>query len=163
MKRKRYTWKKGTFSDTFKIYANDRQTGKLKNTTFSRTATGEINGKSYTYKTKGLFRQHTEIVDNADGSVIGKISYNDWMTKAFLVIDKKEYTWKYDNAWNTKWSINAADQMLIKYKGSSGGGEIEQDIDDDFLLLTGLFVTNYYWQATLFILIIVFSILILSN
>jgi hypothetical protein len=163
MMRKRYTWKKGTFSDTFKIYANNRQSGKLKNKTFSQTATGEINGKNYTYKTKGFFRQHTEIIDDTNGSVIGEISYNDWMTKAFISLDKKEYTWKYDNHWNTKWSIKSFDRVLIKYRGSSTGGEIDPDVDDDLLLLTGLFVTNYYWQATLFILIAVFSIIILSN
>lgn len=148
-------WKKGLFSDTFRIYSNDQQIGKLKNKTFSQSSVGEINGKEYTFKTKGVFKQHTEILDNSDNSVIGEITYNNWMTKAFLSIQNKKINWKYDNIWNTKWSIYDSDGIQIKYAGSSTSGQIDSNVDNDLLLLTGLYVTNYYWQMTIVILIVV--------
>lgn len=148
-------WKKGLFSDTYRIYSNNLQVGKLKNKTFSQSSIGEINGKEYTFKTKGFFKQHTEILDNSDNSVIGEINYNNWMTKAFLSIQNKKFSWKYDNIWNTKWSLNDSDGTEIKYSGSSTSGQIDSNTDNDLLLLTGLYVTNYYWQMTIVIIIAV--------
>ena len=149
------SWKKGVFSDKYKIFSNEQQIGNMKNKTFSQSATGEINGKSYTFKTKGFFKQHTEIWDHTSNEVIGEITYNNWMTKAFLSIGKKSYTWKYENIWNTKWSIYESDQILVNFKGSSSGGQINSKIEDDLILLTGLYVTNYYWQTTLVVLVAV--------
>lgn len=146
-----FNWKKELFSDTYKVYSNNKQIGELKNRTFSQTSVGEINGKRYTFKTKGFFKQHTQIFDNSDNSLIGDIAYGNWMTKAFLSIKERKLLWKYNNAWNTKWSICESDRTLINYNGSSKG-HIESDINDDLLLLTGLYVTNYYWQMTLFII-----------
>ena len=156
-------WKKGVFSETYRIYSNDQEIGKMKNKTFSQSAIGEINGKSYTFKTKGLFKQHTEIYDNIDNSIIGGIGYNNWMTKAFLSIRDKKSTWKYDNIWNTKWSIYNLDGVEIKYSGSSTGGQIDSNTEDDLLLLTGLYVTNYYWQITIIILVAVLGSILAST
>jgi hypothetical protein len=148
-------WKKGFFSDTYRIYANKQQIGKLKNKTFSQTSVGEIKGKKYTFKTKGFFKQQTEIIDNSDNSVIGKITYNNWMSKASLSIRNKQFSWKYENFWNTKWSLNDSDGVQINYKGSSKSGQINSKTDNDLLLLTGLYVTNYYWQMTIVIIMVV--------
>jgi len=154
-----FNWKKGIFSDTYRVYSSNQQIGELKNKTFSQSSIGEINGKSYTFKTKGFFKQHTEIVDNSDNSVIGEIAYNNWMTKAFLSINERKHTWKYENVWNTKWSIFESDKAVINYKGSSSSGQILSDIDNDLLLLTGLYVTNYYWQMTVIIVAVMIPII----
>jgi len=152
-------WDKGTFSDTYNIYSQDQVIGKLKNNSFSQITKGELNGKKYTFITKGFFNQQTEIRDAIDNKLIGNITYNGWMTKATLSILDKKINWKYDNLWNTKWSISDSDGVEIKYSGSSSKGQINSNTDDELLLLSGLFVTNYYWQITI-ILIIVSSITI---
>ena len=149
-------WKKGLFSSTYSIYSNDQLIGKLKDKTFSQSADGELNGKKYTFKTKGFFKQRTKILDNIDNKVIGEITYNNWMTKATLLINNKRTNWKYDNLWNTKWSICDSEGIEIKYAGSSTRGQIDSNTDDDLLLLSGLFVINYYWQMTIVVLIAVF-------
>ena len=154
--QKSLSWKKGLLSDSYRIYSNDQQIGKLKNKTFSQSSDGEINGKEYTFKTKGFIKQHTEIIDNSDNSVIGEITYNNWMTKALLSIQNKKINWKYDNIWNTKWSIYDSNGIQIKYAGSSTNGHIDSNTEDDLLLLTGLYVTNYYWQMTIVIVIAAF-------
>ena len=115
-----------------------------------------LNGKKYTFKTKGFFKQHTEIIDSSVNKVIGEITYNNLMTKATIVVDNKKINWKYDNLWNTKWSIYNSEGVNIKYSGSSTSGQINSNIDDALLLLSGLFVTNYYWQTTVAVLVVVF-------
>lgn len=149
-------WEKGLFSKTYSIYTNNQLVGKLTDKIFSQSASGEMNGKEYTFRTKGLFKQHTEILDNKENRVIGEITYNSWMTKATLSVLGKMINWKYDNIWNTKWSIFDSEEININYTGSSMKGNIDSSTDDALLLLCGLFVTNYYWQWTAVILVAVF-------
>ena len=152
----KFSWKKGLFSSLYKIYSNGQQIGILKDKMFSQTSNGEINGEKYTFKTKGIFKQHTEIIDNQEEKVIGQISYNNWMTKATISIFDKTFIWKYENIWNTKWSVIDSEGNSINYTGDSTSGKIESTLEDDLLLLTGLFVTNYFWQITIVIIFIIF-------
>ncbi len=105
---------------------------------------------------KVFFNQQTEIHDAINNKVIGNITYNGWMTKATLSILDKKINWKYDNLWNTKWSIFDSNGIDIKYSGSSLKGQIKSNTDDDLLLLSGLFVINYYWQITIIIIFVTF-------
>lgn len=148
-------WEKNFFSNLYSIYSNGQQVGILKDKTFSQTANGELNGKKYTFNTKGFFKLHTEIIDNKENKVIGEIIYNNWMTKATISIDNKTVNWKYDNRWNTQWSIFDSEGTKIKYSGSSTSGQIDSNIDDGLFLLSGLFVVNYYWQMTMVVFIAV--------
>ena len=47
------------------------------------------------------------------------------MMKATLSVLGKRISWKYDNMWNSKWSIFDNDGINIKYTGSSKSGKIE--------------------------------------
>jgi hypothetical protein len=149
-------WEKGLFSRAYSIYSNNQLIGQLKDKTFSQSSDGELNGKKYNFKTKGFLKQKTEIRDATNNKVIGEIIYNSWMTKADLIILNKKVNWKYDNLWNTRWRIFDSTGTEIKYSGSSTRGRIDSNTDDSVLLLSGLFVTNYYWQTTVAILIAVF-------
>jgi len=148
------TWEKGIFSNTFNIYKDGHLIGKIKNNCFSQSADGELNEVKYIFKTKGLLKQHTQILDYQTNSLIGEISYNNWMTKATLSIQNEEIYWKYENVWNTKWTIFNSDGIQINYSGSSTRGKIESNTENDLLILIGLFVTNYYWQMAAAIIII---------
>ena len=149
-------WEKEIFSSTYSIYSGNRLIGKLKDKTFSQSADGELNGKEYIFMTKGLFKQHTEILDKAENKVIGEITYNTWMTKASLSFNNKKADWKYDNLWSSKWSIFDSEGIEIKYSGLSRKGQIESNSNDPLLLLSGLFVTNYYRHMTVIVLVAVF-------
>jgi hypothetical protein len=149
-------WKKGFFSQTYNIYSSNLVIGMLKNKTWSSSAEGEINGRKYLFKTQGFFKQSTQIIDIENGAVVGNITYNSWMTKAMIENLGIIAFWKYDNFWNTKWSIVGQDGTEIYYEGSSTKGQIIFEKQNDLLALTGLFVTNYYWQMTIVILIAVF-------
>jgi hypothetical protein len=149
-------WKKNIFSSTYKIYSDEKLVGKLKDKSFSQSADGALTGEHFGFKTRGFFKQNTTIVDKKDNTVIGKISYNNWMTKATIKTKNKKSVWKYDNLWNTKWSIYDSDGIMIKYTGTATSGLIHSNTEDALFLLSGLYVTNYYRQATVAIIIAVF-------
>jgi len=146
------TWKKGFFSNLYKIYSNGKQIGNLKDKSFSQSRIGVLDNKEYLFQAKGFFKQKTKIIDTTENKTVGEINYNNWISKATITINDKTINWKYDNLWNTKWSIFSSEEFNIKYSGSSTGGQIETNIDDAVLLLSGLFVRNYYWQMTIAIL-----------
>jgi len=146
-------WKKGILKNTYQIYSEDIQVGKLREKSWTQSADGELNGKKYTFKTKGFFKQVTQIIDSESGSIIGKITYNSWMTKARIDYSDKVANWKYNNAWNTKWILFDSEGIQINYRGSSTKGKMELENHTDMLALAGLYITNYYWQVSFAVII----------
>ena len=158
----KFFWKKGWFKQTSEIYAQNTCIGTLTEKTWSNSATGEINGKKYHFQTQGFLKQNTLIIDGENNSVIGHINYNSWMTRAKVEYAGGTADWKYNNNWNTKWRLTGTNGTQIDFYGHANKGKIECNNQDDLLILTGLYITNYYWQITLAILIAVFIPLWLS-
>ncbi|MDD2380225.1 MAG: hypothetical protein WCY58_02075 [Mariniphaga sp.] len=148
-------WKKGLFSNTFLIYSGEGLVGSLNEKTFSKTARGELNGQKYTFRMKGVFNQTTELL-NQDNRVIGQITYGRWRSNATLSIPGQTVFWKYDNMWNTRWKIFNHEGMEIRYSGSSSSGTIASNTDDPLLLMSGLFVINYYRQVSIAVFVAIF-------
>ncbi len=149
-------WKRGVFSTTCHIFSGEESIGYLKSSSFKQISEGGIREKKYQFRTKGLFKQETTIIDAEKGVEIGKISYNSMMSKATIRFADRSVSWKYDNGWQTKWSFYNDKGILMKFAGGSSKGSIEYDDQDDLLVLTGLFVTNYYQQAMIAIMVAVF-------
>ena len=152
---KTITWKKGLFSGTYKIFSGNTQIGTLSKRSFSQTSEAEMNGKNYTFRTKGFFKQSTEVYDEFD-KLIGEIKYNSWKTKAQINLNTKYYYWKYNTDWNTKWTIQGDDKTQINACTNSFGGSIKTNTDNELAILTGLYVNNYYTQMTVGVLVAVF-------
>jgi hypothetical protein len=146
------SWKKKNFSNHYRIFENAQQVGELIDKPFSKTTTAKLNGRQYTFKTTGFFKIKTEIIDSSN-KVVGQIDYGSWMKKATISTKESVSTLKFDNSWNTKWSIKNENRTNILYSGSSTKGEIESNVDDSILLLSGLFITNYFWQAMVALMI----------
>ena len=149
-------WKRGALSSTYQILSKGQSIGQLQDNSFKRYSDGEIRKKKYRFHTEGLFKQHTKIIDQESSQVIGSIQYNSWMSKAEIKIHERSYHWKYDNAWQTKWSISDEKGVLLNFAGGMRKGSIEGKDPDDLHVLTGLFVTNYYTQVGITVLVAVF-------
>jgi hypothetical protein len=152
-------WEKGLFKKTYEIYSNNSPIGKLIENIWSNSAEGEINNKKYQFKTQGLFKQKTQIIDTESNSVIGTIVYNTFMTKATIEYLGRVAYWRYNNFWYTKFSVTDKEGNLISFHGSPTNGKIEFDQPNDLLVLTGLYMTNYYWQMSVVTLSIILIIL----
>jgi hypothetical protein len=141
---KKINWKKGLFSSKYRLFDNNIEVGEFSQSAFSSTSLGKINEVKLRFKKKGLFSSETEITDLNSNQLIGNIKFNSWRNKAEIKISNKKYLWKYDNFWNSKWSISENGQQLINYKSSTTSGNIESSIENDLLMLSGLYVYNYY-------------------
>jgi len=140
-------WKKGFFSSTFQLFENGILIGSLGFAVWSNKATGILNDKEFEFKTKGFFKPETTITDIKTGTIIGKINYNSWKTKATITLtDGKVCNWQYSNLWHTKWALNQ-NLYFINYRSSSIKGEIVSHLPDEVLILSGLFISNYFSRA----------------
>jgi len=162
MQRRLY-WNKPFFSNTYSIYAKDKRVGYLKEKPFSKSVYGQLNGKQYIFRNTGFFSQKTKIIDGSSNKVIGEISYNSWMTKANILAGNKEVKWKYDNIWHTKWRMILQEDTIITYASSSTRGTIETNTDDELLLLSGLYIKNYYTQWIAVLIAIMVPLLITNS
>lgn len=151
-----YFWTKGLFKSDYHVFSGQKEIGKLFNKTFSQTGFGELNGKRYCFQTKGFLHPVTEIIEESSNTKIGSIIYNSWMNKAQIIYSDKKANWWYENILNTQWRISDQEGNQIKYQGSETKGRIDFSLNDDLLLLTGLYITNYYRQMTIAVIIAVF-------
>lgn len=140
------SWKKGFFSSTYQFYSNGVQVGSLKIGIWSNDAIGVLDDKEFEFKTKGFFNQETIIVDSKKSLIVGRITYNSWRSKAVIKLtDGTEFSWQYTNFWHSKWTLNKS-LYYINYHGSNYKGEIVSYLEDQVLILTGLFISNHFWQ-----------------
>jgi len=152
-----FNWKKGAFSTTYQIFSGEEIIGELANYAFRKTAEGIIRDKRYLFRTKGLFKQETQIIDGKNDQVIANITYNSMMSRATIQFKDRTINWKYDTGWQTRWSLYNDQGTLMKFASRSmNKGKIEFEEEDDLLVLTGMFVTNYYQQAMIAIMVAVF-------
>jgi hypothetical protein len=152
---KNLNWTKGFFSDTYNLFSENLQIGSLKEKPFSQTSIAAINNKEYIFKTKGFFKQQTSITDSLNNLLIGDITYNSFSNKAVINVNGKTLEWKYDNFWNTKWSLSDSAGTKVSFRGSTSKGQVESNTEDDLMILAGLFISNYYWQMTAVILLVI--------
>jgi hypothetical protein len=149
-------WKKGLFKNIYEIYSDSIPVGHLNEKSWTQSSNGELYGEKFHFKTTGFINKETKVFNNENSIPIGKITYNSWMTKGKIEYSDKVYYWKFDNIWSTSWRLYNAEGLQVKYKCSSTKGRIEYDLQNNFLVLTGLYIYNYYWQTTFVILIVVF-------
>lgn len=151
-----FTWTKGLFSNSYHIYAESKLLGHLEENAFLRSIKGEICDKEIVFNSKGILNRHTEIVDFSNNFVIGEISYSNWKSKASIKLFDRTILWQYDNIWGSKWRILENNETIISCTGTAFKGKIKS-LDNEILpVLLGLFVTNYFWQISVAVMVSVF-------
>ena len=158
--RAHYRWKSNIFSNKVVLYKDDKEVASINDKFFSSTSSAKKNGASYSFKTKGFFKQTTQITDNATNKVIGEIKYNAWNNKAEISLLENRLKWKYINMFNTKWHIEENGNEIINYNSNVSGGTIESKTDNALMILAGLHVRKYYKQEALTVLIILLPIIL---
>jgi hypothetical protein len=149
-------WKKGLFKSIYEIYSDDVLVGYLNEKTWTESSHGELYGERFLFRTSGFLNQETLVYNNENNTPIGRITYNLWMTKARIEYSGKTYYWKFDSSLSTSWKLYNDEGLKIQYSRNSSKGKIEYDLENNFLVTTGLYVNNYYWQIIVVILLIIF-------
>ena len=150
------SWKKDFFGSMTKIYSGAQQIGYLSENSWSQKGSGFLNDSQYQFNNIGVFNPYTQIIDVKAGKEVGKITYNGMRTKATILYRGKVYDMKYNNIWNTKWMIFDRKGLRMDYQGSSTKGTVYGNGDDALLTLAGLFISGYYRQTTIAIMVAVF-------
>lgn len=149
------SWSKGIFKCVYHLFKNGKPVGTLKENQWSMSAIGKIGEKSVLFRMKNGWHNHTSIVDRDNHAVIGQIKYNYWYPGAKITLGNDVYRWRFKNIWSTKWRITDSKNQEIQYSGHTCKGEAIAAIDNDLVVLSGLFVGNYYWQMLAIYLVII--------
>ena len=149
-----YTWKRSLLSGTYYIFQNEIQIGYIKHSYFKRTI-AEFNNKNYSFKTTGILKRDTKIIDQSQRRTVGKMKYNIKFNKARVSLDNKTVYWKYGNIFRFKWKIHDARGLKIKYKSSLIKGNITANTeDDDIPLLSGLYLAHNHFLILMLLIIV---------
>lgn len=143
--RKELSWKKGAFSSNYLISNFKKVIGSLKVSVFTSHASGEINGDRYTFQSQGVLSRTIHVFKKECHSYVASIKVNFWGSQANVRTSEKEYTWRFRNIWQTKWSL--ADDKQVLVSGTTNGlnlkGNIAHKGMDDLLVLISLYLKNY--------------------
>ena len=111
------------------------------------------NGSSNSKKIFG--GPYTYLIKNDKNEIIGVINYESWQTKATIHMTSGEvFGWSFTNSWLSNWSITDFKQKNIFYKSKSGTGVIESTASDEIMLLTGIFIREFYARILIVCLMI---------
>ncbi len=155
----RLKWKKDFFGNTTKVYDKNSEIGKLINDSWSDSAVAEFNDEKYRFQKKDIFSNTTLISDTNKNKIIGKIIYDSWKTKANIQINDNKYVWKSESFWKSKWNLSDENGIIIDFESKSSNGIINSTVQNNLLIFTGLYITNYYLMIFFFFLIILIPIL----
>ena len=138
-------WKKGAFSNTYKISYHKEFIGSLSTEVFRSNATGQIEEDKYVFKSQGLLSRTIHVFEYISKQKIASIKVSAWGRKAQIKTKDKQYLWNFKNFWQTKWTI--ADQSKTYISGThssllSKGNLIYRDADN-FLILVSIYIIDY--------------------
>ncbi|MES2418077.1 MAG: hypothetical protein V4541_07795 [Bacteroidota bacterium] len=150
------TWTKGLFDSNYQIYNNSQIRASLHFSSWKNNARGIALHKNYYFTTEGFFNPVTKIRDE-NFQDIGVITYHSWQLKATITFTNLEHaSWGYTNGWLSQWSISNHREKQIQYRSSTASGTILSNNEDELLLLSGVFIREYFSRIMILILIIIF-------
>lgn len=149
------TWRKGIFDSNYQLYTNSEIKGSLIFSSWKNNARG-IASKNYYFTTEGFLNPITKIRDE-NHHQIGVITYNSWKLKATVTFNDLDHaSWGYTNSWLSQWTISNHRDKHIHYHSSTGAGTAQSNNDDELLLLSGLYIREFFSRALILIVIAVF-------
>jgi len=152
-------WRKGLFDSNYQVFDQQQLKFSMNFSSWQNSAIATTQSGIYLLKSEGFSKPETRILNNQN-ETLATITY-DWLGfKARVVFASGEILdWRYQNSWLSRWSLNNLKDKQILFSASAGNGNIHSNVNDDMLVLTGLFIREYY-SRLLFGLIILIIILI---
>lgn len=153
------TWRKGLFDSNYQLYTNGEIKGSLIFSSLKNNARA-IALKNYYFTTEGFLNPVTKIRDE-NHNQIGIITYHIMQLKATINFENRDHaSWSYANGWLSQWIITNHQDKQIQYHASTAAGNVYSNTDDELMLLSGLFVREFFSRALILFIIAVFIPLI---
>ena len=151
-------WRKGLFDSNYQVWENTFLKFSINFSSFKNSAMATTQEGIYWLRSDGYSNPETRIFSQKN-ELLAVIRY-DWINfKAKIVCTSgDEFDWSYQNSWLSRWSINNHKDKQAIYNSSSGGGLIHSNVEDDLVIVAGLFIREYYSRILYLFLIIIFLI-----
>ncbi len=139
------TWTKGIFNSTYQILCNGEICGNLIFETWNNHAFGIMSKQDYHFKCSG-FTDIKTIIYNNNHEQIGLITFHIWQFRAVISLkDQVPFSWNYSNGWLSSWDVSNHQNTQLHFKASSGSGIIiGEGLDNELILLAGLYVKEFF-------------------
>ena len=149
-------WRKGLFDSNYQVFKDQQLKFSMNFSSWQNSAIATTQSGIYLLKSEGLSKPETRILNN-ENQVLATITY-DWLGfKAKVVFASGEvFDWRYQNSWLSRWSLNNLKDKQILFSASAGNGNIHANVEDDMLLVCGLFIREYYSRILFALILIVF-------
>jgi hypothetical protein len=156
-------WRKGLFDSNYQVFNNGLLKFSMNFSSWKNSAIATTQAGIYLLKSEGLSKPETKILDNQN-QVLAVITY-DWLGfKAKIVFASGEtFDWSFQNSWLSRWSLNNHKDKQILFNASTGNGLIHSNVEDDMLILCGLFIREYYSRLLFGFIIAVFFLFSFKN
>ncbi len=142
---KQIKWSKKLFRCTIELISNGIKVGQLKDNEFTNSAVGYLNEKQYAFK-MNWWGHHTKIIDLSKGERVGHIKFGWWLPNATIDYDGLTAQWKFSNILEKKWQVSGKEGTKLKSTGWQGSGAVEILYPNELLVLSGIYISNYYWK-----------------
>ena len=157
------TWTKGTFDSNYQLFNNGQFSSSLLFNSWKNEAQAFGTEQSYHFITEGFSNPSTKIYNNSN-ELIGVISYQFWQTKATISLKSAEqFAFNFSSNWYNSWTITNFKDKQVVYNASSTSGFVRSNTDDELMILTGLFIKEYYTRILVLIMFIVIFLPIISS
>lgn len=148
------TWNKGFFDSNYQLFSNGKICGSMLFDSWKNDAKGMGLNSSYFFKTENFFNPITQII-NDKNEIIGTITYGSWQTKASIkMIDGEVFGWSFTSSWLNSWMITDFKEKKISYHAKSAHGTIDYATTDEVVLLTGIFIREFYARILIICLLL---------
>lgn len=149
------SWRKGLFDSNYQVFGNALLKFSINFSSFKNSAIATTQKEIYLLKSEGYSNPETKILNNKN-EVLAVIHY-DWLSfKAKIVFTSGEtFDWSFQNSWASRWILNNQKEKQVIYNSSTSNGLIHSNTDDDLLILSGLFIREYYTRILFIFLILV--------
>jgi len=143
-----YTWKTGLFRNRFEIFKQDFSVGELQKESLFGKIKGEMFGHSILFRTRGIFRYDTSIIDLHNEQELGTIHFRSLKIRSIVLYRNGEYHCRFENLLRSKWILYDENGPVVRYYSRAFNGIITSFTSDEVLILSGFFIRNFLKQRS---------------
>lgn len=138
------SWRKGLFDSNYQVFNNGFLKFSMNFISWKNSAIATTPDGIYMFKSEGFSKPETKLLNNKN-EVLAIITYDWGRFQAKIVFASGDtFDWSFQNSWLKRWSLNNHKDKQILFNASTGSGLLHTNVDDDLIILCGLFVREYY-------------------
>ena len=142
-------WTSDWFNGNYQLFVDGVQKGALTFEMWWSNAYTSFEDKNFSFQNTGFWQSTTTVTDRKTNEVVAIITYDSWKSKAIISLKSGEqYEWKSINSWRSQFTVSNYKDVNIMYNASSNTGAIATDVDNELLIISGLFIKQIYKKKT---------------